>query len=232
VEPGADEELPQPRRHRDLARAQRLRVDLGIGALGLVLAATVGSALAHHANSSSAARSAPASLSTSRAAAPAPLPPIASDFVTVSAVPGGWLPRPPRPFNCPYETHCVTVAEVPQQVREAVRDAFAGATITFARTMRLYIKNVGNALTALDMTARRGGERITLRLRSIVQTRRGAGGGATAVPVIFNGRRILQYQTRLGRYSVIVQVVAPATERVRLAPLVHLATDIRLLNPY
>ena len=230
IHEGLDEELPQPRRHRDLPFRRRLGLDIGLGALGLILAVFIGSALARNGGSSGAAQSAPASPSISRAAAPAPLAPAATDFVTVTAVPGGWLPRPAHRLKCPYETRSISLIGLAAPAREAVRAAFAGATITFGRTVRLYVKNLGGALIALDIAARRDGERITLRLRSIVLRHVGQGGGAQTATVILNGRRILQYQTRLGRYSVVVQVEAPASRKLRLAPLVHLATDLRLLS--
>jgi hypothetical protein len=111
-----------------------------------------------------------------------------------------------------------------------VLDAFPGAQITGARTVRLYVKDGGDSLTALDVNARRGAERIKLQLRGAARTELGPDAGGRGGMLRFGAQRIVQYETTRAQYDVLVQVVAPADEHVELAALAQLARDDRLLN--
>jgi hypothetical protein len=229
VEPGADEELPQPRRHRDLPRTQRLRLDLGIGALLLGAVAVGATAISHH--DSAGKHGVPGPSSAHRTTALPGLH-VATDFVTLSRGPdGGWLPRPAtRPQPCPSGAQCITTTWVPGPAREALQDAFPGATITAQRMARLYVKNYGDALTALNLEATQGDKRITLALHGAPPTDASSDVGNRTGTVLFGGHRIVSYETALAQYDVLVQVVAPAGDRVSIAALAQLASDGRLLD--
>jgi hypothetical protein len=159
---------------------------------------------------------------------------VATDFVTVTPGPdGAWLPRAQGPpIHCPKDTECITTNTIPDPVREAVQDAFPGARVTAARMVRLYVRNYGDALTGLDVEARRGGEHIALHLRGAARTDIGRGAGHETGSVLFGGHRIVTYETTLVQYDVLVQVVAPAASHVDVAPLAQLAGDVRLLRRF
>lgn len=218
-----EEELP-PRGRRQLPRSQRLRLDLGLGVLGLVVAALIGNALAHHGGKPSSTSS-----NGPRTGSPAPA---ATNAVNVTRGAHGALPAPAPRARCPSKTECITYFGVPAPVRAAVAAAFPGARITSGRTVRLYVKNYGQALTSLDVNARRGPEKITLRLRGVAWTDVGRDNQARAGTTVFDGRRTVQYEAPNAQYDVLVEVVTPASRHVAVAPLMRLARDDRLLARY
>lgn len=218
-----EEELPRPRR-RQLPRNQRLRLDLGLGVIGLVVVVLIGNALAHHGGKSS-----PTSSAGPGTGKPTPA---GTDVVSVGRGAPGALPAPAPGVRCPRATECITEFGVPLPVRAAVRAAFPGARITSGRTVRLYVKNYGQALTSLDVNARRGPDEIELRLRGVAWTDVGRDDQARAGTTVFDGRRTVQYETPNAQYDVLVQVVTPASRHVAMAPLMRLARDDRLLARY
>lgn len=229
------EELPQPRRHRELPRRLRLRLDLTLGALLLALAALVGTALGHHGGSATSTTPAAPPASSAIPAPPSGSPlPSGTSFVTVApAREGGSLSRPGfYPQLCRAQTECVSVTAVAQSARTAVRDAFPGARITMAREVRLHVKNYGDALTAMDVRARRGDARIFVSLRGAARTDVGRDAGSRAGTLISGHHRITQYETTLAQYDVLVQVVVRANQHQDIAPLARLANDVRLVARY
>jgi cobalamin biosynthesis protein CbiG len=124
------------------------------------------------------------------------------------------------------------VTELAQSARTAVRDAFPGARITLAREVRLHVKNYGDALTAVDVRARRGDARIFVSLRGAARTDVGRGAGSRAGTIISGHHRITQYETTLAQYDVLVQVIARANQHQAIAPLARLANDVRLVARY
>jgi hypothetical protein len=224
-----DEELPQPPRLRDRPRAQRLRLDLGLGAVGIALVALVGVAVSHHGHGPGSVSGPPSS--------PAGLPtPPGRVFVPDAAgVTGGvFLPAAPplsrSLAHCPRAGTCLVVPGVSSSVRAAVRAAFPGAAITSAERVQLSVQNYGDALIALDVNARRGADRILVRLRGAPDTDLSRTTGHIARSMIFGGYRIMRYETPLARYYVVVELVAPAGEQRSVQPLVRLARDVRLLD--
>jgi hypothetical protein len=228
-----EEELPQPPRRGERPRAQRLRRDIAVGFGGLALVTLVGLAVANRGadtgpgagRSTSPARSAP---STERL--------LPTDFVTVRPVDGGWIPvGPPLSHaltRCPRAGTCLLLPGVAQGVRDAVLAAFPGATITSARRVQLIVENYGDALMGFDVDAQRGNERILVRLRGGASPNSDRTTEDVAGSMIIGGLRIMRYEAPLVQYSVVVEVIAPASEQHAVRPLVRLAHDVRLLDRY
>lgn len=211
-DPGLDEELPPPRSRA----ADRRRLVLGFVAGSLLLVALIARALAHGGGSTGVATGPSASR-------PLGLP-VATEFVTMTPVKGGWLPRgAAEALHC--RADCVTIPAVSDAVREAIADAFPGARVTSARTVRLEIPNFGRANWSLRVDALAGDRIVLLQVRGSAQGDRGG-----YEQSVIGGYAISRFQATLVQYHVLVQVVAPAGEQQARAPLERLAGDVRLLG--
>lgn len=221
---GEEEVLPG----RDRPPNRRLRLELGGAAVILAVVAGIASAISHHAKPNAAA----SSTTPVVVAAPAPsVQPaaVASDFVTLSPEHGGWIPRDPIP--CPVQGQCITTHGVSMPVRLAVGNAFPGWTIISSRTIRLSVKNYGEALVSLDVDAQLGDARLIIRLRgkdNYVHRSRSDPMGPGVV-MLFGPNRITRYETTLSQFYVTIAVVAPASRRQTIEPLRQLGNDGRLL---
>jgi hypothetical protein len=208
VEPGEDEELPQPHQHGKPPGARRLRLDLGLAALLLGAAALIGTAISQHGQSGNPSTSPSGSASVSRTTA-TPERAVATDFVTLHAG--------------------TTTTRISDAARDALQDAFPGARIIAARTVRVHGRNNGGALSALNVTARQGDKRIALALRGALRTDVSRDVGARTGRAFSGGHRITSYEAPLAQYDVVVQVVSPRSKHQDVAPLARLASDTRLL---
>lgn len=212
-----DEELPQPRRRLE---ARRLRLELGLAAVLLLVVAVLARSLTHRGSGTPAATT---SAAPSHRVTVQTFP---TDFVTLTPIKGGWLPRSAaQALRCP--VRCVTIADVSGPVRDAIADAFPGAQVTSARTVRLVVRNFGNANWSLQVRARAGDRLVLLQARGAAN---GDSGGYQQM--IFDGHLISRYAVTLMEYHVLVQVISPADDPPSRAALQQLAGDARLLSTW
>jgi hypothetical protein len=139
---------------------------------------------------------------------------------------GIWTPG--SPTRCPAQTDCITAHALSEPALQAVRAAFPGATVTTATIVRLSVRNLGDALVALDIDAQVGESQLLVRLRgatNLSSSTPATGSGS----ILSGGNRITRYDGRLAQYFVEVAVVAPARVEQPVAPLRQLGGDGRLL---
>jgi hypothetical protein len=233
ADPGQEEELPQPRGRRDRRRAGGLRTDLGVGALLLVGGLLVVNAITHSGHHASGS-------ATSHAASKSPAPrtstgvptvtahhdqPSGSPFVTLTHVPGGWVPLDPLPartsrngHDCPAGQSCAELHDIPAAVATAVRAQFPGARIVSVDTVRLADPPWARRVWFREITAQVGAGQLRLTLQ--VPQRSGPQPlGPLSGTVVYALSR---------QYSVVVRL-DPQTEG-KLYTMLHLAQDPRLLE--
>jgi hypothetical protein len=216
-----DELLPEPRSHQDGTRARRLRRDLGVGAVGLLAAALVGSAIARHGGPGTGASPATSSHPHELAAA--------TGFLTLLPTAAHYLPESAvDAVACPSRSDCIARHDVSQPVRDAVADAFPGAVVFSAEAVHMRVPNFGEANWSLQLRARTGAIEIVLRMRGLAKPDRSHGYRR----VLFNGTAITRYESVLGPYYVFVEVIGPATQHQSVEQLAGLAKDIRLFEPW
>jgi hypothetical protein len=218
-----DEELPQPPRHRDRPPAQRLRIELALGALLLLGIALIASAIARR-GGGPGGTSTPTPAPTSMPSVPGVVAP--SDFVTVAPVKGGWIPRgPAQAARCPAGLHCVTLHEVSARARAAVQDAFPGARITSSQTVLLTVGRHSEGLWGLGIRARTRDAEVIVQVRVSV-----SGDHRRWATLHRGGQAVARLERALGDYHVAVRVISPADRPPPRAALERLAHDIRLLE--
>lgn len=218
-DPGQDEELPEPRRHR----ATRLRVDLAIGASLLVVALLVVNAISHGDHKSSRPR---ATATTSAVLPPVvPAHPEASPFVTLTRVPGGFVPRDPLPARtsrdaraCPVGQMCAELHDIPAAVAAAVRSQFPGAQVISVDTVRLAEPSWTRRVWFREITAHVGLGRLRLSVQVPLRDGRQPLGPLSGTVVYAVSQQ----------YSVVV-ALDPQTEG-ELYTMLRLAQDPRLLD--
>lgn len=233
ADPGQEEELPQPRGRRDRRRAGGLRTDLGVGALLLVGGLLVVNAITHsgHHASGSAASHAASKSPAPRTSTGVPTvtthhdQPIGSPFVTLTHVPGGWVPLDPLPartsrnaHDCPAGQSCAELHDIPAAVAAAVRAQFPGARIVSVDTVRLADPPWARRVWFREITAQVGAGQLRLTLQ--VPQR---GGPQPLGPL--SGTVVYA----LSRQYSVVAWLDPQTEG-KLYTMLHLAQDPRLLE--
>lgn len=219
--PDEEELLPQPRSHQDGTRAKRLRRDVGIAALALLAATLVGTAIAQHGGTDHH----PGASTSGR---PLELP-AATDFVTLGPTGAAYLPETAvDAVTCPSHAVCTVRYQVSEPVRDAVEEAFPGAVITAAKTIRMTVQNFGSANWSLQVRAQEGDAQIVLDVRGLARSDRTRGYSR----LLYGGRAITRYEAVLGPYYVLIQVITPADLRGPAGPMAQLARDIRLFEPW
>jgi hypothetical protein len=219
--PSLDEELPQPRRRTK--RARMLRLDLGVAAVLLAGVAIIAGRATHDGHAPALATSGSPVASGSQVASGTPVTTTSGTWVPLAVPRSGNLEELAR---CPQGSECITAPIAPIPVSDALQAAFPGARITFARTVRLYVRNFGQALWSLRVDAQVGDAQVQLRLR-----------GSTPVDkrredrLLFGGHSITRFEDALIQYHVQVEVIAPPDQPAAFETLRQLAGDVRLLQP-
>jgi hypothetical protein len=213
------EELPQPESRS--RRVRRLRRDLALGAAVLLVILLVAK---NHGDSRTGGRT-----STSASAPTASTSMTAIPRALDERLPGHRVPNRnprtvalcPKGFDCPVSHHITAGA------RAALEAAFPGARVVYARTVRAFVVNFGQAIWAADVRARIGDELLRLRLQPVSRTDHARHG-----TTLFGGHAITHWESLLSHLLVVIDVVAPADRPASLTAIDRLAHDTRLTSPW
>src|SRR3954451_5089322 len=205
------EELIAPDRR---SRVGRLRVDLAVG--GLVL--TVVLLLTRHSGHDGSRAPGPSAAPQSAAH------PFGTETLALYPVPNR---RAGNAARCPAGFQCVSSSRATSAADAALRDAFPGARIVSAHTVRIFVQGYGQALWTAHVRARDGDQLLQLRLQP-----RSPNDGERHDSMLFDGRAITHWESVLLQLRVVIAVVAPADHPVSLGAVEQLARDPRLLSSW
>jgi hypothetical protein len=221
--PDGEEELQQPGRHGERPRAQRLRIDLAVGAAILVGALLVAKAISHHGHGSAAGPSRSTGPGVVASAEPEPA---ASAFVTLPGSDGtieAHPALPPRtsidPSACPLHVPCSTDDAVPPAARAAVRDVFPPAARLAATSVVLDGSSYATRLWFRQINATISGAELIVRIQAPYPDDKPTHGRLSEGDITF-------YSAPVGQYFVSAQITTLQPGALsRITQLVH---DARL----